>query len=304
LKKTTLVILAAGMGSRYGALKQIDPVGPNGEFILDYSVFDAKRAGFDKVVFIIKKAIEEEFKKAIGSRFEKHIEVGYAYQELDKLPKGYSVPEIRQKPWGTGHAVMCCKDAVDTPFAVINADDYYGCDAFAKIYDFLVSENKSETLDFCMAGFALKNTLAESGSVSRGVCTVTSENFLSDIVERVQIEKHGETIEFTEDNSTWSALSPETVVSMNCWGFPAQFLDCIEEKFAEFLAGIKDNPEKAEFYLPNCVDSLIKEKTASVKVLNTSDKWYGITYKEDKDALMSALKMMTDKGKYPERLWK
>ena len=304
MKKTTLVILAAGMGSRYGSLKQIDPVGPCGEFIIDYSIYDALKVGFNKIVFVIKKSIEDDFKAAIGDRISKHIEVDYAYQELDKIPEGYTIPEGRVKPWGTGHAVMCCKGVVDTAFAVINADDFYGRDAFQKLHNFLISEHEGGLLPICMAGFELKNTLTENGFVSRGVCKTDTENYLIDIVERVRIEQKGASPAFTEDDGqSWETLSEDVIVSMNCWGFPESFLDCIEDKFKDFLEALGGNSSKAEFYLPMCVDLLIKEQTTNVSVLKTGSKWYGITYKDDKAGLMAALKDMADKNIYPERLW-
>jgi len=304
MRKTTLVILAAGMGSRFGSLKQIEPVGPCGEVIIDYSVFDAKRAGFDKVVFVIKKAIEDEFKKALGDRLSKHIEVDYAYQELDMLPVGCVVPEGREKPWGTGHAVLCCREVVDTPFAVINADDFYGYGTFKLLHDFLVAPAQNPNkLNICMAGFALRNTLTENGSVSRGVCTLDENSFLTDIVERVRIENTQNGPAFTEDGEAWESLTEDTVVSMNCWGFPQGFLDTIEDKFKAFMGNLGGNPLKAEFYLPLCVDLLIQEQKAQTKVLPTDEKWYGITYKEDKASLTEALRRMTDEGNYPEGLW-
>lgn len=284
----TLVVLAAGMGSRFGGLKQVEPVGPNGEAILDFSVYDAKKAGFNKVVFIIKEAIEKEFKELVGKRIEKQIEVDYAFQETYKLPEGYVCPVDREKPWGTAHAVYCAKDKVTTPFAVINADDFYGADAFKKIYEHL----KKETADYCMVGFRLANTLTENGSVSRGVCTVENGE-LKEVVERTKIID----CKYTEDDKTWIELSPDTVVSMNMWGFGTDIFDHIDRDLKEFLDE-KINVPKSEFYLPSVVAKLIKENKKSVKVLIAEDKWYGVTYKEDKDGVVSAIKEKVQNGEY------
>lgn len=284
----TLVVMAAGMGSRFGGLKQVEPVGPNGEAILDFSVYDAKKAGFDKVVFIIKEAIEKEFKELVGKRIEKQIEVDYAFQETYKLPEGYVCPADREKPWGTAHAVYCAKDKVTTPFAVINADDFYGADAFKKIYEHL----KKESDDYCMVGFRLANTLTENGSVSRGVCTVEDGN-LKEIVERTKIID----CKYTEDDVIWTELSPDTVVSMNMWGFSPDIFRFIDRDLKEFLDE-KINVPKSEFYLPSVVAKLITNGEKAVKVLVAEDKWYGVTYKEDKDGVVSAIKEKVENGEY------
>lgn len=284
----TLVVMAAGMGSRFGGLKQVEPVGPNGEAILDFSVYDAKKAGFNKVVFIIKEAIEKEFKELVGKRIEKQIEVDYAFQETYKLPDGFICPADREKPWGTAHAVYCAKDKVTTPFAVINADDFYGADAFKKIYEHL----KKESEDYCMVGFRLANTLTENGSVSRGVCTVEDGN-LKEIVERTKIID----CKYTEDDVNWTELSPDTVVSMNMWGFSPDIFEFIDRDLKEFL-NEKINVPKSEFYLPIVVAKLITNGEKAVKVLVAEDKWYGVTYKEDKDGVVSAIKEKVENGEY------
>jgi dTDP-glucose pyrophosphorylase len=284
----TLVVMAAGMGSRFGGLKQVEPVGPNGEAILDFSVYDAKKAGFNKVVFIIKEAIEKEFKELVGKRIEKLIDVEYAFQETYKLPDGFVCPAEREKPWGTAHAVYCAKDKVNTPFAVINADDYYGADAFKKIYEHL----KKQSEDYCMVGFRLANTLTENGSVSRGVCTVENGE-LKGIVERTKIID----CKYTEDDQNWIPLSPDTVVSMNMWGFGADVFNYIDRDLKEFLEE-KINVPKSEFYLPSVVAKLIETGEKAVKVLVAEDKWYGVTYKEDKEMVVNAIGKMVADGLY------
>lgn len=304
--KTTLVVMAAGMGSRYGGLKQIDPVGPNGEIILDYSVFDAAEAGFDRVIFVIKREIEEDFKKITEGSFKGKIEVDYAFQEIGNLPEGFSVPEGRVKPWGTGHAVLACKDMIDGPFAVINADDYYGKETFRLIHDELVKENNAgEKYGFCMVGFKVENTLTENGSVARGVCQTNDEGYLTDIVERTKIAINNGKIQFTEDDgASWTDIPEGTTVSMNCWGFSIEMMTELENRFAAFLEkGIKTNPLKCEYFLPFVVDEILKENKAEVKVLETSEKWYGVTYKEDREAVVAAIRNKVDQGVYPEKLW-
>ncbi len=304
--KPTLVVMAAGMGSRFGGLKQVASVGPNGEKLIEYAVYDAMRAGFGKVVFIIKKAIEEEFKAAIGSRLEAQIPVEYVFQELDRLPEGFSVPDGRTKPWGTGHAVMCCAGVIDTPFAVINADDYYGSECFQLLADFFEKSTAEDTLHCAMVGYVLDNTLTENGSVSRGVCETDENSLLTSIVERTRIERREGGAAFTEDGENWVPLAADTTVSMNCWGFPAKALGEFKALFTDFLRGLDAegvNPEKAEFYLPFVVDSLMKQGAADAKVMKTADKWYGMTYKEDHDAVIAAIADMTKNGKYPSPLW-
>lgn len=302
-KKPILVVMAAGMGSRYGGLKQIDPVGPCGEAILDYSLFDAHEAGFETAVIIIKNAIKKDFMETVGKRLANcPMEIRYAFQEMEKIPGGYEIPTGRVKPLGTSHAVLCAKDEIgDAPFAVINADDYYGKSAFREIYRYLIGAKD----DYCMVGYLLGNTVTDNGSVARGVCQADEKGNLSDIVERTQIEKYEGGIRFTEDGETWTDLPAQTIVSMNMWGFTPGFLQEIENTFPEFLEKqLPVNPEKAEFLLPRSVDRMIKEGKATVKILKSEDRWYGVTYAADKPMVVAALKNMTTQGKYPEGgLW-
>lgn len=305
MKEPTLVIMAAGMGSRYGGLKQVEPVSDKGEIILDFSLYDAVLAGFKKVVFVIKKEIEEEFRQFIKGRSSEHIEVIYAFQELDDLPAGYTVPEGRVKPWGTCHAVLACRDLIDGPFAVINADDYYGPGAFQSIYDYLASAQDDEKYRYCMVGYRLGNTLTENGYVARGVCK-EEEGYLTEITEREKIRRDGDNIVFTQDEGlTFESLPDDTTVSMNFWGFSRSFIDEIAVRFPVFLDRVlAENPLKGEYYLPMAVDQLLKDGKASVKMLRSTDRWYGVTYKEDKDTVVSALQSLKDKGVYPDKLWK
>lgn len=305
MKKPVLVIMAAGMGSRYGGLKQIDPIDQYGDKIIDFSIYDAIQAGFEKVIFIIKKAIEQEFKEQIGNRISKQIQVEYVYQELDILPEGYEIPEGREKPWGTGHAVLCCKDVVDGPFAVINADDYYGKGAFKSIYDQLSAVEDGELYQYTMVGYQLYNTLTENGHVARGVCSTDASDKLTDIHERTRIEKHGDIAEYTEDDgATWTRLSKDTIVSMNMWGFTASMLSQLGARFAAFLdREVPVNPFKCEYFLPFVVDELLKEEKAEVTVLKSIDRWYGVTYKEDKETVVKAIQELKDQGLYPDKLW-
>lgn len=304
-KAPALVIMAAGMGSRFGGLKQITPVGPNGELLLDFSVYDALRAGFGRVVFVIKKEIEKDFKEVVGDRISKHVPVSYVYQELDALPEGFSVPEGRTKPWGTGHAVLCCRDTLNEPFAVINADDYYGRQCFEILAKELAKTDVNDRpLSIVMAGYVLKNTLTENGYVSRGVCTADETGKLSHLVERTHIELRDGVPAFTEDDgATWEELAEDTIVSMNCWGFPEGTLDYFGEKFCAFLEE-KGQMLKSEFYLPSAVNLMREAGEATVQVLTTPDKWYGMTYAEDREAVRAALAAMTDEGFYPNGLWK
>lgn len=305
MKKPVLVIMAAGMGSRYGGLKQIDPIDEQGHIIMDFSIFDAKRAGFEKVVFIIKKENEETFREAIGNRVEGLMEVAYVFQDLHNIPQGFEVPEGRVKPWGTAHAVLSCIDEVDGPFAVINADDYYGRDAFQKIYDYLSTHEDDDKYRYTMVGYQLENTLTENGYVSRGVCEMNEKNELVSVTERTRIEKKEEGAAYTEDDgATWIPLPKSSIVSMNMWGFTASFLQEIKNGFPAFLEeGLKVNPMKCEYYLPKVVSDLLAADKATVTVLTSADKWYGVTYKEDKPFVVAAIKNMKETGLYPEKLW-
>ena len=307
MKKPILVVMAAGMGSRYGGLKQIDPVGSHGEAILDYSIYDAYQAGFETTVIIIKEAIRKDFMECVDARLnDSPMEIRYAYQELDKLPEGYEVPEGRTKPWGTSHAVLCAKDAIgDAPFAVINADDYYGRDAFKVIYDYLSNNPDTDKYSYCMVGYEIGKTVTDNGSVARGVCESDENGFLTCVTERTRIEKYEGGIHFTEDGGeTWTDLPADTTVSMNLWGFTPSFPREIEARFPAFLDKVLGkNPGKAEFFLPSTVSELLAEDKAVVKVLHSPDKWYGVTYAADKPVVMAALKEMTDAGKYPDGLW-
>ena len=305
MKKPVLVIMAAGMGSRYGGLKQIDPVDNEGHIIMDFSIYDAKRAGFEKVVFIIKKAIEKEFKAGLGDRISQYMDVEYVYQELDTLPEGFEVPEGRVKPFGTGHAILSCKDVVDGPFAVINADDYYGVHAFQEIYNYLTENEDDEKYHYAMVGYILSNTLTENGYVSRGICEMDKDAFLTGITERTHIEQRDMGVQFTEDDGqTWEDIAADSIVSMNMFGFTASMLKELECRFPEFLEkGLKENPMKCEYFLPSVVSDLIEEDKADVKVLRSEDRWYGITYKEDKEAVVSAVQKLKDTGVYPQHLW-
>lgn len=328
MKKPILVIMAAGMGSRFGGLKQIEPVSHEGEIILDFSLYDAVQAGFEKVVFIIKKENEEDFRKLIDDRAGKKIAVEYAFQELGDLPAGYSVPEGRKKPWGTAHAVLAARKCADAPMAVINADDYYGPEAFKHIYEFLTSVQEGSQVpsestgssgstdsrgftgstpkyQYCMVGYQIENTLTENGYVSRGVCRTSSDGHLLQITEHTKIQWQGERIVYTEDDgSSWQELSPGTIVSMNFWGFTPSMIEEMEKRFPAFLdKALKENPQKGEYFLPEVVDALIQEGKAQVKVLTSTDKWYGVTYKEDKESVTAAIQAMKDSGKYPKYLW-
>ena len=303
-KKPVLVVMAAGMGSRYGGLKQIDPVGSCGEAILDYSLYDAYEAGFETAVIIIKNAIEKDFMEMVGKRLEKcPMEIRYAFQEMEKIPAGFCIPEGRVKPFGTSHAVLCATEEIGgAPFAVINSDDYYGKDAFKVIYQYLCNAAES---DYCMVGYLLGNTVTENGSVARGVCCADDKGNLANIVERTRIEKYEGGIHFTEDGENWEDLREDTIVSMNMWGFTSGFLAQLEAQFPDFLAKqLPANPEKAEFLLPRSVDALLKAGEAAVKILKSEDKWYGVTYAADKPMVVAALANLTKQGKYPDGLWK
>lgn len=305
MNKPVLVIMAAGMGSRYGGLKQIDPIDEEGHIIIDFSLFDAKRAGFEKVIFIIKKENEADFKAVVGDRMTGYMDVSYAFQNLANLPDGYEVPEGRVKPWGTAHAVLSCIDQVDGPFAVINADDYYGVEAFKLIYDYLESHPDDDKYRYTMVGYHLGNTVTDNGHVARGVCTIDENGQLMKVVERTRIEKRDGGIAFTEDDgANWTSLPEQTIVSMNMWGFTKSILGEIRDGFPAFLdKGLKENPMKCEYFLPSVVSDLLEDGKASVSVLESKDKWYGVTYKEDKPVVEAAVKKMKEDGIYPKHLW-
>ena len=303
MKKPVLVVMAAGMGSRYGGLKQIDPVGSKGEAILDYSIYDAHQAGFETVIIIIKEAIKKDFMETVGARLRKApVEIRYAYQELTRLPEGYSIPEGRTKPFGTGHAVLCAKEAIDgAPFAVINADDYYGKEAFRAIYEQL--SRTEQPYGYCMVGYELSKTVTENGSVARGICVTDENSYLTEVTERTKIVQFEDGIRY-EDGETWVDVADDTIVSMNMWGFMPSFLEEIEQRFVTFLnTTLVENPLKGEYFLPLPVSQLIAEGKATVKVLTSPDRWYGVTYAADKPVVMAALKGMAEEGKYPDGLW-
>lgn len=305
-KEPILVIMAAGMGSRFGGLKQIEPISDKGETILDFSLYDAFMAGFKKAIFVIKREKEEDFRKLIDNGAAKYMEVDYAFQQLNDLPDGYSVPEGREKPWGTAHAVMAARHLADSPIAVINADDYYGPGAFQTIYDFLEGACDGEKYSYCMVGYDIENTLTENGFVSRGVCKTSEQGFLTEITERTKIQwKDGEIVYTEDDGKTWKNLPKGTTVSMNFWGFTPSMMKEMEAGFPAALDKIlAENPLKGEYFLPGVVDRLLREGKAEVKVLKSRDRWYGVTYKKDKESVVSALQSMKDKGEYPDKLWK
>lgn len=304
MNEPILLIMAAGMGSRYGGLKQIDPIGPGGEVILDYSLFDARRAGFTRAIVLIKPEMEQDFRQLIGNRAATQMEIRYAFQDKTMLPAGYAVPEGRVKPWGTGHAVLCCKEWIDAPFCVINADDFYGADAFRKAYAFLKSVGTSDPQQYMMVGYHLKNTVTENGSVARGVCTVDATGRLRDICERTHIITSADGPLFTEDGENYRRLDPDTLVSMNMWGFTPAMLDALESGFAAFLnSALKENPLKAEYYLPAEVSHQLAAGHAEVTVLACADKWFGVTYQADKPVVQSAIRQLIEENKYPKALW-
>ena len=307
MKKTALVIMAAGIGSRFGGgIKQLEPVGPNGEIIMDYSIHDALEAGFDRIIFVIRHDLEEDFKEVIGNRIEKIAPVTYAFQELSDVPEGFSVPADRKKPWGTGQAILSIRGLVEEPFLVINADDYYGRHAFKMAYDFLTeNQDKDGIYQYMMVGYKLENTLTDNGHVARGVCVTDEEGFLKDINERTHIEKRDGGAAYTEDDgATWTELPMDATVSMNMWGFSASILKELKDRFPLFLKeNVEKNPLKCEYFLPFVVDELLGEKKATVKVLKSMDKWYGVTYKEDKPVVVAAIQKLKDDGLYPQKLW-
>ena len=302
MKNCTLVILAAGLGSRYGGgIKQLEPVGPDGEISMDYSVYDAAAAGFDKIVFIIRHDIEQEFRERIGDRISKHVNVQYVFQETSDVPEAHKKIE-RRKPWGTCHAVLCAKDAVNEPFAVINADDYYGREAFGLLYDFLTSEQSaSDKMQLCMAGFILKNTLSENGAVTRGICRVDESSKLTGITETYNIRREGGKV--LSGKTEIKEVDENSHVSMNMWGCPPEFMDVLGEKFEEFLCE-NDESETAESLLPIMIDGLLKNGEAECTLLESRDRWFGVTYKEDKQAVTDSIAALIREGVYPEKLWK
>ena len=307
MKEPVLVIMAAGMGSRYGGLKQIDPVDENGNIIVHYSLYDAYRAGFRTAVFIIKSELEETFKEVIGEDVTKKMNILYVHQISTDLPEGYTVPEGRTKPWGTAHAALAARNVVDGPFAIINADDYYGVDAFKTIYDYLCSHpDDPDCYEYVMVGYLLKNTVTEHGTVARGVCESTPDGYLANVTERTKIEKGVACPRFTEDDgATWTDLPADTIVSMNMWGFHKSYLEEAWKRFPAFLDNaIRTNPMKGEYFLPAVVSQLLEEKRARVRLLSSHDKWYGVTYKEDKPVVVAALASMQEQGLYPKNLWK
>jgi len=306
MKKTSLVIMAAGIGSRFGGgIKQLEPVGPNGEIIMDYSIYDALAAGFDKIVFIIRKDIEKDFREIIGNRIEKIANVEYAFQALDALPEGFSVPDGRTKPWGTGQAILAAKDVIHEPFLVINADDYYGKEGFKKLHDYMVEEmdESGDMMKMCMAGFILANTLSENGGVTRGICEVDQNGYLKKVTETYDIYREPDRMHAVTKEGAPTYVSANQHVSMNMFGIPVAFLDELERGFPEFLANVKEGDLKAEYLLPTIVDQCIRSDKAKVRLLETQDKWFGVTYKEDKPAVVAAIRKLIEDGVYPEKLF-
>lgn len=305
-KETALVIMAAGIGSRFGGgIKQLEPVGPGGEIIMDYSIHDALEAGFDKIIFIIRKDLEKDFKEVIGNRIEKIARVEYAFQEMENLPAGYQVPAGRQKPWGTGQAVLSVKGMVDGPFMVINADDYYGKEGYRKIHDYMAAkmDTESEIYDICMGGFILSNTLSENGAVTRGVCTLNSDGTLKEVVETYDIERKDNGLSAADEQGNPVVVSPDQHVSMNMWGLPPKFLEELENRFPAFLDGLRPEDSKTEYLLPAVIDQMIKDGKAKVTVLETQDKWFGVTYKEDKEGVVASIRKLITAGAYRENLY-
>ena len=306
MTKTSLVIMAAGIGSRFGGgIKQLEPVGPNGEIIMDYSIYDALKAGFDKIVFIIRKDIEKDFREIIGNRIEKIANIEYAFQALDALPEGFSVPDGRTKPWGTGQAILAAKDVIHEPFLVINADDYYGKEGFKKLHDYMVEEmdENGDKMQMCMAGFILANTLSENGGVTRGICEVDQNGYLKKVTETYDIYREKNHMHAVTKEGAPTFVSANQHVSMNMFGLPVAFLDELERGFPEFLTNVKEGDLKAEYLLPTIVDQCIRRDKAKVRLLETQDKWFGVTYKEDKPAVVAAIRKLIEDGAYPEKLF-
>jgi hypothetical protein len=304
MPEPTLVVMAAGMGSRYGGLKQIDPVGPKDEIIVDYSIYDALHAGFGRVVFVIKEDIEQLFRERVGKFIERQCDTTYVFQRLDDVPKGFEVPPGRQKPWGTGHATLSCRHVLDSPFAVINADDFYGRSSYQTLCDYLRdARDRDGVYDYCMVGYVLGNTLTDHGHVARGVCTVDEDGFLVDVRERTHIERLGQVVRATEDGDTWVDIPAESVVSLNMWGFTPSLLSELDARFRQFLRENSDNLHGAEFFLPDAVGDLVQEGKARVKILPTSERWFGVTYQQDRLRVKQAILNLVRRGVYPENLW-
>ena len=300
--KPTLLVLAAGMGSRYGGLKQLDQVGPSGETIIDYSIFDAIRAGFGKVVFVIRRDIETAFKEAVGSRYTGKIEVDYAFQQLDALPEGFEIPAGREKPWGTGHAVLVAKDVINEPFAVINGDDFYGRTGFQLLADYLSQAADGTKADYCMCGFVMRNTLSDNGTVSRGICEIDTEGNLTEVVEHTTLERNGNAAKSLLDDGSTVDFTADEIVSMNMWGFTPSLFTNMTAMFTKFLHE-RGNEMKSEFFIPLVADTLIKQNKATVKVMTSSDEWFGITYREDKPQVVASIKALVEQGEYPAKLF-
>jgi dTDP-glucose pyrophosphorylase len=297
-------VLAAGIGRRYGGLKQLDPIGPNGEIIIDYSIYDALNAGFGRLVFVVKQEIEEALRERVGKTIEKRCETAYVMQRIGDLPEGFEAPPDRQKPWGTAHATLSCKNVVHSPFAVINADDFYGRSSYQTLCDYLKNaQDRDGVYDYSMVGYVLENTLTEHGHVARGVCTVDQDGFLVEIHERTRIEKFGEISKYTEGGEHWVEIPKGSIVSMNMWGFTPSLFSELEARFPRFLQKNSDNIQKAEYFLPDVVDDLLKETRATVKVLSTNERWYGVTYQQDKPRVKQAIRDLIRRGVYPENLW-
>ena len=304
MKEPVLIVMAAGMGSRYGGLKQMDPVDEQGHAILDFSVYDAKRAGFKKVVFIIKHAIEKDFREIVGKRIEPFMEVEYVFQELDKLPEGYQVPEGREKPLGTGHALLCCKDVVDAPFAVINADDYYGKEAHREAFEYLTKKSPTDIMQICMVSFVLKNTLSDNGTVTRGICRVSENGMLTDIRETHDIARTEQGAGVLTDGRIVKELDADATVSMNMWGMTSEFFEVLKSRFDSFLNKTEAEDLKAEYLLPTLIGELLSEHQLEVRVLKSHDQWFGVTYQEDKATVTEAIQRLISRGIYPSRLFK